>query len=232
MPTQRSSLAPCLPLLLSTALLLGSACNITSPVVEPEPGTSAGGGTTGGNPGGTSGGQNGGGGTQNGDGGSQPGGQTPTGELQTPGVEAFEGTVGMTEKVSSGIPPVTLTNVRAGRHDQYDRVVFEFQGSALPGYHVEYIDRPVRHCASGDVVPLEGDGWLRIRLTPSQAHTEAGQATIAQREQRPGLTIVRELKQICDFEGQVAWVLGVSSPNRYRVLELGAPARLVVDIKH
>ncbi|MBA2378972.1 MAG: hypothetical protein H0V76_05295, partial [Blastocatellia bacterium] len=43
---------------------------------------------------------------------------------------------------------------------------------------------------------------------------------------------VKDLKITCDFEAEVTWVAGVASPNRYRVLELKAPTRLVVDIKH
>jgi len=30
----------------------------------------------------------------------------------------------------------------------------------------------------------------------------------------------------------VTWVLAVQSPNRYRVLELEDPARLVIDVRH
>jgi hypothetical protein len=30
----------------------------------------------------------------------------------------------------------------------------------------------------------------------------------------------------------VEWVMGVSSPNKYRVLELKSPTRLVIDVKH
>jgi hypothetical protein len=44
--------------------------------------------------------------------------------------------------------------------------------------------------------------------------------------------IMKELKSICDFEADVQWVLGVSKPNKYRVLELSNPSRLVIDIKH
>jgi len=43
---------------------------------------------------------------------------------------------------------------------------------------------------------------------------------------------VKELISTCDFEAEVEWVAGVASPNRYRVLELRNPTRLVVDIKH
>jgi hypothetical protein len=37
---------------------------------------------------------------------------------------------------------------------------------------------------------------------------------------------------ICDFEGQVEWVLGIAAPAAYRVSELTGPARLVLDVSY
>jgi hypothetical protein len=45
------------------------------------------------------------------------------------------------------------------------------------------------------------------------------------------MPIVKEYEFSCDFEGEVQVVLGVSSPNRYRVTELQNPTRLIVDIQ-
>jgi hypothetical protein len=153
----------------------------------------------------------------------------------TPGAspeEDFKGTSGAVEKRKPGQSPRVLKEVRTASHPNFDRVVFEFEGDAVPGYKVEYVDKPVRQCGSGDTVAVEGDGWLNVTFTPAQAHTDAGQATVEDRERRLNLKILKELESICDFEGEVAWVLGVSSPNLYRVIELASPARLVVDIKH
>lgn len=144
----------------------------------------------------------------------------------------FEGTAGVTEKRRDGRAPVVLREVRAARHDDFDRVVFEFEGDALPGYRVEYVDRPVRQCGSGRAVALEGEGWLRVSLRPAYAHTERGEPTVAERERRIGFPNLKELKMVCDFEADVEWALGLSSPERYRVLELQGPARLVLDVKH
>lgn len=119
--------------------------------------------------------------------------------------------------------------IRTGRHTGYERVVFEFE-QAVPGYHLEYIDKPVRACGSGDVVTLEGDGWLQVRFYAAQAHTDEGAPTIAERELAPKLDVIREVERTCDFEGVVTWVVGTASPNRYRVFELRDPPRLVLDI--
>ncbi|AUX47846.1 hypothetical protein SOCE26_093720 [Sorangium cellulosum] len=146
--------------------------------------------------------------------------------------DTFEGTAGDTDKPRPGAQVAVLRDVRAARHEHYDRVVFEFEGDAVPGYHIEYIDKPVRQCGSGDVVELAGDGWLSVRTTPAAAHTDAGKPTIPFRERKLSLGVIQEIERTCDFEADVTWVLGVSSPNRYRVLELSKPARLVVDVKH
>jgi hypothetical protein len=146
--------------------------------------------------------------------------------------ERFNGTAGVTDKESRAEQVAILTAIRIGQHSDHDRIVFEFSGPSLPGYHIEYIDKPVRSCGSGEVVPLAGDGWLEIRMSPAAAHTEQGQPTIKTRAFTLNLPAVRELKSTCDFEADVTWVAGVSSPNKYRVLELIDPVRLVVDISH
>lgn len=141
-------------------------------------------------------------------------------------------TAGIVSRDRSVSGVATLGAVRTGQHDDFDRVVFEFEGSELPGYHLEYIDKPVRQCGSGNAVEIAGDGWLEVRMVPSQAHTEAGEPTITERERMLDLPVLREMELTCDFEADVTWVLGTSSPNRYRVMELSNPTRLVVDIRH
>lgn len=144
----------------------------------------------------------------------------------------FEGTAGITDKKYEIKSAALLKEVRTAQHEVYDRVTFEFESAEMPSYHIEYIDKPVRACGSGEVINLKGDGWLEIRFQPANAHTEKGEPTMEKRELTPNHTILKELKQTCDFEADVTWVLGVSIPNKYRVLELENPTRLAIDIKH
>jgi hypothetical protein len=125
-----------------------------------------------------------------------------------------------------------LRTVHTAAQVGYDRIVFELSGDSPPGYHVEYSDRPARKCGSGDVVPVSGAARLLVRLERVQAHDERGNPTIVERERAPALPVLKEMKLICDFEGQVEWVLGVAARNGYRVLELTEPPRLVVDLRH
>jgi len=112
--------------------------------------------------------------------------------------------------------------------------VFEFTGGgdSVPGYRVEYATKPVQRCGSGDPVTVAGTGRLIVRFEPAQAHDEHGDLAPTERHRVPVLPAVRELTLICDFEGQVAWVLGIAAPSEYRVSELTSPARLVLDVRH
>ena len=148
---------------------------------------------------------------------------------------ADSGTAGITMQRRDGIEPAILRAVRTASHAEFDRVVFDFGDGRVPGYHTEYIDRPVRQCGSGDVVQVQGDGWLRVRLEPARAHEfrddTLAVVTVIERNRDLSLPILKQLVLVCDFEAQVEWVAGVASPNRYRVMELERPARLVVDVR-
>lgn len=131
-----------------------------------------------------------------------------------------------------GIRPVVLSSVESATHASYDRVTFEFSTGGVPGHHVEYIEEPIRECGSGNEVDVAGTGRLVVRLEPAQAHDDQGQVTIQSRTRALAMPALDEMKLTCDFEGQVQWVLGVVSPAPFRVTELAAPPRLVVDVRH
>jgi len=149
----------------------------------------------------------------------------------------FAGTLAPVQRVRSVPPGVARPVLRhvetaTGASSGYDRVVFEFTGDSVPGYRVEYTTKPVQRCGSGDPVTVSGTGRLIVRFEPAQAHDEHGSLAPAERHRTPGLPAVRELTLICDFEGQVAWVLGIAARSEYRVSELTGPARLVLDVRH
>lgn len=156
---------------------------------------------------------------------------SPPADVERNTAYTSEWTAGIIDRPRSDAHAATLVAVRTGRHDGFDRVTFEFD-QRIPGYHIEYIDQPVRKCGSGDVTPMAGDGWLEVRMSPANAHTESGQPTVAERERMPKLPVLSELKLTCDFEAVVTWVFGLKSPNRFQVRELSSPPRLVVDIRH
>jgi hypothetical protein len=144
--------------------------------------------------------------------------------------DAARWTHGVVDVRRTGMP-VVVAAIRAARHPGFDRIVVEFQGDSVPGYRISYIDRPVRQCASGSVVPIRGEAWLEIRLRPAQAHDDAGKPTMAGSSLETGLSGLKQLVRTCDFEGDVTWVGGLLSPNDFRVTELRRPGRLVIDVR-
>jgi hypothetical protein len=157
---------------------------------------------------------------------------TATIDDETPeGGDEFEGTTDPTTGGDQSLPIQTVTDVRVGEHEGYDRIVFEFE-DAIPGYQVEYKVPPATQGGSGANVDVEGEALLTVDLRTAQAHDDAGEATIDADEIAAGLSMIEEAKQISDFEGVVEWAVGVSGEQPYRVLELDGPPRLVIDIAH
>jgi hypothetical protein len=136
------------------------------------------------------------------------------------------------ERDRSGTDPIVLQAVDVEQQSQSDRITFAFEGTAAPGYRIAYVQGPVTQCGSGEALTLRAKQYLWVRLSPAQAHTEAGTTTIKQPERQLEMPVLKGLKLSCDFEGEVSWVLGLSLEKKYRVSELSGPPRLVVDIEH
>lgn len=134
--------------------------------------------------------------------------------------------------IGRSIQQPILRAVRIGVQPHAERVVFEFNDTKLPAWQVEYVDRPVRDCGSGDAVPVAGEAWLQVRFTGAQAHTEKGASSGGPRRRALAQPIARELVRTCDFEGEVTWVVGLARPNGYTAKSMTSPYRLVIDIAH
>lgn len=144
----------------------------------------------------------------------------------------FEGARDPVEVPGEVAPPVPeLMDVRTGKHEDFDRVVFEFR-DAVPGYRVEYISPPATECGSGFDVPVNGDAALQVQMSPAAAHNDAGESTFALQELSPGLPSILEVERTCDFEGILTWVVGLVEEADFSVFTLQEPARVVVDVAH
>ena len=129
-------------------------------------------------------------------------------------------------------PAARVTEVRTGRHDGYDRIVFDFDG-ALPGSEsVQYV-AGVTQDGSGAPVSLNGQAFLRVVFSVAEAHDAAGSSSIRQgRRFDPGLPTIKEVALAGDFEGYVTFGIGLSGKVGLRVFELSNPSRVVIDVAH
>ena len=125
-----------------------------------------------------------------------------------------------------------LVDVRTGEHEGFDRLVFEFDADALPQWRAEWVDIPITDCGAGHVVAVAGTAWLQVRFSGAAAHTPEGKPTSGPRQRRLRHPVLRDLVRTCDFEGEVAWVAGLSGRRPFRTDTLASPPRLVIDIAH
>ncbi len=126
--------------------------------------------------------------------------------------------------------PAILVAVRIGRNEGFDRFVLEFAGDGVPGGTVRYAEEAIT-CGAGETTELAGAAVLTVELLPAAAHDLEGMATVADQELAGIGDTILEARSICDFEGVVAWALGVVAEREFRVFRLTEPARLVVDVK-
>ncbi len=54
---------------------------------------------------------------------------------------SFEGTLGPVSGSAPGPATVTLRDVRVGTSASFDTIVFQFDGTVVPGYLIQYVDR-------------------------------------------------------------------------------------------
>ncbi|MGY2066967.1 AMIN-like domain-containing (lipo)protein [Blastococcus sp. SYSU DS0619] len=146
------------------------------------------------------------------------------------------------ENGAAATPGLTVTDVRAGRHACFDRLVVDLRGpAAAAGYSVRYVDAVHRE-GSGDVVPLAGGAALRI-VVHAPAYDAYGRATYL--PPSPGEVVdvdgFRTLQQVAwagSFEGRTTLGVGTRARLPFRTFTLlGTPGdddavRLVIDVAH
>lgn len=138
-----------------------------------------------------------------------------------------------------------ITDLRAGRHRCFDRLVVELDpvahgqpGTSTAGYRVRYV-RQVTEDGSGRPQPLAGGAFLSV-VVHAPAHDAAGRPTYlpANRTRAvsvAGFSTFRQVAFLGTFEGQTTIGLGVRARLPFRVFVLSGPghgSRLVVDVAH
>lgn len=130
-----------------------------------------------------------------------------------------------------------LTNVRAGRHTCFDRLVLDVANARGAGYDVRYVSA-VYADGSGALVPLRGGAKLQV-IARTPAYDAAGQATYrparsAELVDVAGFSTFRQVAWAGSFEGQSTIGLGVRARLPFRAFTLvdEGRTRLVIDVAH
>jgi hypothetical protein len=150
-------------------------------------------------------------------------------------------TWGTSLKESAAYTGAELFGVRSGRHDCYDRVVFDVNGADMVGYHVRYV--PSVHAdGSGDPVPVSGDAALEVIVhAPDFGSASSGHQpwrdpwTVGETLLDPrGWEALDAVTFAGSFEGQTTFAVGVDArvPFRVHTLPDDAVTHVVLDIAH
>jgi hypothetical protein len=125
-------------------------------------------------------------------------------------------------------PPAGVTAVRASAQSGYDRFVIQFSGP-VPQYDVQpQASATFVQDASGQRVTLSGSAGLLVTVHGAQS---AGSYTGSTDQKPAGTAVLKEARQVGDFEGVVHWGLGLSHGACFRAFTLANPSRLVVDVQ-
>lgn len=141
-------------------------------------------------------------------------------------------TWGSLAKSAAGRGAVSVTNVRAGQHACYDRLVIDGADHAT----VRYVSQ-VLEDASGRPVPLRGGAFLQIVTTRSDdtRHVTYRPANPRELVDLVGYRTFRQAAFAGNFEGVTTLGLGVRARLPFRVFVLqspGLPPRTVIDVAH
>jgi hypothetical protein len=135
-----------------------------------------------------------------------------------------------------GTGTALLSSVRVGRNDGFERIVFEFEGTAMPGYRIQWVDGPITADGSGEPVDVTGEAHLEMVLEPaSGVDLSSPELRITydgpDRVPTTGSTqLLTDLVRTGDFEAVLTWVAGAGERRPFRVLTLTSPTRVVVDL--
>ncbi|MFE4664325.1 hypothetical protein ACFRI7_12860 [Streptomyces sp. NPDC056716] len=144
---------------------------------------------------------------------------------------------GSLDKTGTASTTASLTNVRTGSHDCYDRMVVDVPGAGSGlGYSVRYVDR-IYQDGTGRHIPVGGGAVIEVRVTAPSYDPETGKPTYAGRVAQPlpgvvltGNPTFKDTRFVGSFEGDTQLGLGVRARLPFRVLALND--RIVVDVAH
>ena len=147
-------------------------------------------------------------------------------------------TWGSTAKSGGVLSGAPLMEVRTGRHDCWDRVVFEFNGSAN-GYSVAYGETWTEGQGLALSPYTAGGALIRVSLR-APAYDENHLATVPYRTGEHAANVLgyRTLRDVVfggSFEGYTTFAVGVRAQLPYRVVVLAGPgthSRIVLDVAH
>jgi hypothetical protein len=143
---------------------------------------------------------------------------------------------GSLDKVSQSTNVTSMTNVRAGRHDCFDRLVLDYQGRN-DGFAVRYVPA-IKGLGLAQPVDLRGGALLEIVVAEPYGPDTQPLYDPANSDELVDVTGWRTFRQVAWvelWESNSTLGLGVRARLPFRVFVLDGPgsgSRLVIDVAH
>jgi hypothetical protein len=157
----------------------------------------------------------------------------PSTQAEDTGTEAppFEGGTEPATQEPSADALVTVSDIRTGRQDGYDRVVLELGGTGTPGWDVRYVDQAYGQ-GTGDPLEVAGEAVLQVTVTGAGYPFDTGVEEWAGPDPLPGsgTQTVTEIVWDATFEGTSVALIGTTGEAPFRVYALEDPTRVVVEV--
>lgn len=125
---------------------------------------------------------------------------------------------------------LTVTDVRVGSYEDFDRVVFELAGDGPAGWHIAYEDTPTTP-GQGAPIAIDGEAFLAvfIRGVAIPPDAPAHDPWDGERLDGPAGATVAEIVHAGIYEGQHDFFIGVREKAPFGVVRLDDPQRIVVE---
>lgn len=144
---------------------------------------------------------------------------------------------GSLAEARAGTSLAHITNLRAGEHTCYDRLVVDLDHD-VTGYTVKYVD-VVQRPGSGFDLPLSGGADLEIMVN-APTYDDDGDPVYNPRNPDRAVNVdgFRTFRQVAvagSFEGETTLGLGVRARLPFRTFVVDGPghgSRIVIDVAH
>ena len=162
---------------------------------------------------------------------SQAASEAATADDGSTEVPSFPGDAEPDTAEASADARVTVSDIRIGAHDGFDRVVLEVGGEGTPGWDVQYVDVATSQ-GTGDVVEVAGDAVLQVTLTGAGYPYDTGveEYSAAAPLSAPDTAAVTEVVFDATYEGTTVAFVGTRARAPFRVYLLEAPTRVVLEV--
>jgi hypothetical protein len=134
-----------------------------------------------------------------------------------------------------GPADLVVTDVRVGVHDGFDRVVIDLAGEGTVGWFTELGDVAFED-GSGTIVDVDGGAVLTLMLNAFAFPPELPDPSVRWDGGRVGApsdaVVLTEVVDSVSFEAQHQLFIGLTERVPYRIVRLGDPQRVVIDLLH